>query len=245
MYRSLKIIFSLIIVSLFAHQYNLYGTSVGQSNGNKSRLNFNGKLISHANPDKTITVINIGIGTYRDSAGHKITVYEKPDRHAPAHENAIKLEKDPEKLIEYSLTLDEIKKIEVPDPDILWTFQKQREGKKRREGPIVEFIELRITSVTSPDVTSPEKSTAYLLRLGLRDTSHRVKLFCDAIDGELAVLEHMNAGMDGKKNEQPKMCPVIDRKILREQGVSFQAIKELKIEGYCQKPVVEKNAGEE
>lgn len=197
-------------------------TSVNQSK-QKSSLNFTGKLISLANPDKAATIMNIGIGREKSSVKvDQIPVYEKPTN-AIAQNNEIKLEQAPETSLTISyLDLSKIKKIEVPSPDIIWTFQPSDKS------PIVEFIELR--------VTERKKKLSFLLELGRKGTSRPTKLFCDAVDTNASPLKQKQAGDD----DTPQVCSIIDKKDLREQGVPFQAIKELVIEGYCQKPIEKK-----
>jgi hypothetical protein len=209
---------------------NSAATSLGNSVKKKDNVSFTGKLISQENPDKAIPVINIGFGRSKEEIKTaQIPLYEKPEKHASpiAGTNEIPLDVEPQKqLITTWIDLVEISKIEVPYPNVTWTYQTGKNNSK------IEYIEIVITSNTQTPAgpeqqatTAPTK-TSYLIELGRQGTNRPMRLFCDSVDKELPVA----------KTGEPIFCTGITKRDLREKGVPLQAIKELTIEGYCHKP---------
>jgi hypothetical protein len=217
----------IIFCMIFSMQSTFVYCTAGSSAKKQSLRSFNGTLISQENPDTPTQVMNIAIGREKESASTEhIVLFEKPKKHTAASDkNEIKLELDPHKeLIVTYINLEEVSCIEVPHPHILWIYQANEKTVKS------EFIELIITA------SAPQKKKMnYLLELGKKDTPRPIKLFCDEVDIPLESLEK-NQSLE-TTTKKPKMCPLIDKKNMREQGVPFQAIKKLAIDGYCQKPL--------
>lgn len=220
----MNIFFLVLIISSLSITSDCTATSLGVATKKKDNVSFTGKLISQENPEKAIPVINIGFGRSKEEIKtEQIPLYEKPEKHATpiAGINEIPLDFEPQKkLIVTWVDLVEISKIEVPFPNVTWTYQPNKSGSK------IEYIELLITS-NPPAAGTSKNTTSYLLELGRQGTTRPMRLFCDSIDKELP----------SQKAGEPTFCTGVTKRDLREKGVPLQAIKELTIEGYCQKPL--------
>jgi hypothetical protein len=72
-------------------------------------------------------------------------------------------------------------------------------------------------------------SKSYLLELGREDSRNPMKVFCSSIH------EPKTASPEMVQKEAPLFCKGIRTNELEEKGVPFAALKELKIDGYCQR----------
>jgi len=115
-----------------------------------------------------VKLTNMRIGKDRASAVIKqIVVYEKPKDYAKptpitgTANKEIALTVDPETdLYKKRIDLNEIQDVSIPSPEVIWTFQKQKQYRK------LEYIEVVLDK--------PGSSEAYLI-------DRNVKLFGDAV----------------------------------------------------------------
>lgn len=165
--------------------------------------------------DNSFFVTNVTIG--RSSTDFsKIVLYEKPKDLAPSEEGYLISVNPSEDLTTVILELQKIKKIEVPEPNIIWTWSNAES--KRSVKMTYEYIELIVTWQSGSAVP-------YLLELGAQDTRRPVKIFCDVIDKQVT----------GIRQNGTLFCPGLKKTDLRKKGAPFQSIKELILEEPCYK----------
>jgi hypothetical protein len=157
-----------------------------------------------------LKLTKIRIGQDPASAHVKdIFVYELPKDHAqptPIANTELKeiiLTVDPETgLYKKRIDLNGIQDVSIPNPDIVWTFQK---GKQYRK---LEYIEIVIGK--------PDDSSHYLI-------DRKIKLFGDTIQDKPEESTKEAAGAPGKKF--PEKSP-------QEMDIPLPAIKSVHLEGY-------------
>jgi len=198
-----------------------HATSMGEPNGSDA-VSFSGTLTSREG--KTLTIMNVRIGTDRDSARIKdITMYELPqDRPAIVEtktgaKKEIPLNINPkEGLMTLSVNLEQIKKIEVPEPDTVWTH------KDAKRNIATEHVELTIWH-------KDDQSNKALMPLGAVGSPRPTKIFLDSVPG-------CQKGKKGRKeclSHLETFCPAIPSEDRVKRSVPFTAIKSLEIHGYC------------
>lgn len=157
-----------------------------------------------------LKLTKIRIGQDPASAHVKdILVYELPKEHAqptPIDNTELKeiaLTIDPETgLYKKRIDLNGIQDVSIPNPDIVWTFQK---GKQYRK---LEYIEIVIGK--------PDDSNNYLI-------DRRIKLFGDTVQDKP---EESSKEKAGSQNKQfPEKAP-------QEMDIPLPAIKSVHVEGY-------------
>lgn len=170
----------------------------------KQPVNFSGKIMTHQGQEFIVDNISI-YGKYE-----KIPVIDKPVNHAEPVMNAdtkqyeIKLDANPNAdFSKTSLDLNEIKEINVPSPNTIWTYQKKERHQK------IELIEIEVT-------TKSNTKTSYLLE-------PKTPIYCDAIDSagpqektvplsaiKTLIIEgytYRDTSADKKKQCKPNGCP--------------------------------------
>jgi hypothetical protein len=205
-----------VVLSIAMHAVLISAWS-GEDKKNDQLLDFYGVLVSRQ--DHTEKVNNIRIGHDRDSAKtHKISMYEKPNgEQQMGVKGEIILQTNPKTdLIESFIDLSEVSSISVPNPKVVWHHKSTKSSFN------VEFIELVI-------VLKNGDSKSYLLELGREDSRNPMKVFCSSIH------EPKTASPEMVQKEAPLFCKGIRTNELEEKGVPFAALKELKIDGYCQR----------
>jgi hypothetical protein len=155
-----------------------------------------------------LTKIRIGKDAASAHVKH-ISVYELPKDHTqPAPITGTELKEivltiDPETgLYKKLIDLNEIKDVSIPNPDIVWTFQKEKQYRK------LEYIEIVIGK--------PGASDRYLI-------DRKTKLFGDAIQDKPEVSSKEKSSDPGKAF--PEKGP-------QETEFPLPAIKNVHVEGY-------------
>jgi hypothetical protein len=137
----------------------------------KQQVNFYGSLLTHQ-AKEAIKVDNISIGgKYK-----QIPMIEKPaltqdmqqatmDSPGKIARKEVKLEVDPKtELVTTKIDLSEVSAIQIPNPQTIWSYQKQTGSRK------IEFLEVIIVS------NSQQKTEAHYL------LEARTKIYCDEIN---------------------------------------------------------------
>lgn len=191
--------------------------SGGEETGDKPI--FFGKLTSQEG--RTFNVTNIVIA--RDqSGGRTIKLYEMPRTPgSTAGKDAVMIPGNPyQDLTTTELDLLKVKKIEVPNAQASWIWEKPQQD-KRASSLRYEFIELRVT-------WKGDQTNSYLLELGTENSTKPVKVFCDSMGTTPVSTDEEKA--------KPMFCDGIAQTELRKKGAPFPSVKELVIDGYCYKP---------
>jgi len=156
-------IYLFIIINLLFFTNMIECTSFGSSTTKdlKQPVNFSGILTTHQGQEYIVDNLSI------DTKCKKIPMCSKPSNHTEATLNnetkqqEIKLETNPADDIG-TIDLDEISKINVPSPHIIWYFQK------KERLPRQEFIEVEV-------ITKSDTKRSYLL-------DPKTPIYCDEID---------------------------------------------------------------
>ena len=177
---------------------------------NGDRPIFYGTLKSRES--NTFSVTNVTVG--RSTTSHdKIMLYEMPKELKSAQDKVIK-QNPHEDLTTSQLELLKIKKIEVPEPQVMY---KWFDPESKRTTPVAqEFIELIITWRSGSTIH-------YLLQLGQEDSKRQVKVYCDVLDKPV----------QGVMQDGTLFCPGIDKTDLRKKGAPFPSIQVLELEEPC------------
>lgn len=156
-------IYVLILISSLLSASMLECTSMGSTTTKdlKQSINFSGKLTTHQGQEYIVDNISI------DNKYKQIPMYSKPLNHAEPMLNSetkqqeIQLETDPAD-DNGAIDLNEVSKIHVPSPEIIWFYQKKPRQARQ------EFIEVEIT-------TNSNTKRSYLL-------SPKTPIYCDEMD---------------------------------------------------------------
>ncbi len=159
------------------------------------------------------SVTNIMVGTNPQNS-EKIKLYEVPVQKDPQEKTL--LINPFQKLTTTDLDLTKVSKISVPEPDIIWQWTNLES--QRTHPSVFEFIQVDISWKQGGTVS-------YMIELGIKNTTHPVKVFCNVI----------NRPMPTQEQNRTLFCQGINKEDLREKGAPFPSIKELVIENYCYK----------
>jgi hypothetical protein len=159
-------IYVLLIISALLHINPTYCWGSSKSNiagDNKQDVNFYGKLITQQGQEYNVNNISI------ESKYKQIVMYDKPIKHAdPVMNNdsklsEIKLDVNPTTdLSDAQIDLSEVSEINVPSPNVIWTYQKKERQQK------LEFTEVNV-------ITKSNTKRSYLLE-------RKTRIYCDEID---------------------------------------------------------------
>jgi hypothetical protein len=141
---------------------NWKGSESNAGGDMKQNVNFSGTLITHQGQEYNVDNISVE-GKYK-----QIIMYDLPVEHEEAHINTdskqreINLDLNPlTDLTETKIDLSELSEIHVPEPDIIWVYQKKSRQK-------FEFIEVDV-------ITKSNTKRRYLLE-------RKTRIYCDEID---------------------------------------------------------------
>lgn len=156
-------IYVLLIISLLLTN-GIQGTSFGSSTKDlKQPVNFSGKITTHQGQEYTVDNISI------NSLYKKIPMYAKPTTHAESVMNQstqhreIKLSGNPATdFVKATIDLEELKEIQVPEPDTVWCYQQKEHQQK------IEYTEVVV-------ITKSNTKSSYLLE-------RKTPIYCDEID---------------------------------------------------------------